>query len=95
MNPRQTVVYTRSNTRIEKLITLGEWVEFERLQVGQKILLGEVDPATGISKNRRTIFVGDCTPYTQPTTNDGGIGWSYDSDICKLYVLEVHEHGTT
>lgn len=35
------------------------------------------------------LVIGHATPYIQPTTNDGGIGWSWDSDICKCEVVAI------
>ena len=71
-------------TREEELITLGNWVKFGRLKPGQKLTLwfrNEKD-----LWKTKDIFVGDCTPYCRPTTNDGGLGWDWEDD---RYIIEV------
>lgn len=35
------------------------------------------------------FFIGNCTPYCYPTTNDGGIGWDW-SRFNHLKVLAVY-----
>jgi hypothetical protein len=33
------------------------------------------------------VLIGDATPYHEPSTNDGGIGWMYDSPYGKMEYL--------
>ena len=84
--------------RTEKLLTLGEYVKFGRLKVGQCLLIGEaITRGIGIKQewfttNTKSIWIGDATPYHTISKSDGGFGWDYNSDICQKYVLEIHEY---
>lgn len=78
-------------TKREKLIKLGEYVAFGRLEVGTKLLIGDVDE-NGVSVNTKIIWIGDATLYHCPTTSDGEIGWVWDRGECLKYVLEIHKY---
>lgn len=44
-------------------------------------------------KDGTVIIIGDATPYMQPTTSDGGIGWIWDSGHCSkkvAYIIVIH-----
>lgn len=86
-----TKIYENNKlVREEELITLGNWVKYGRLCPGQKLTLwwkNKEDLWT-----TKFIYVGDCTPYCQPTTDDGGIGWDWEGAICKKYVIEVRTY---
>lgn len=75
----------------EKLCTLKEYVQMERVKPGRKLLLGDVKD--GVHSNTETIWIGDATPYHAPSTNDGGFGWDYNAPIMKKFVLEIHTYG--
>lgn len=91
---RTTITYpsnSKDNPRQEKLVTLKEFVQMGRLVVGQCLYIGDVDEK-GLSSNTENIWIGDATPYHEPSTSDGGFGWNYDNPTMKKYVIEVHEH---
>lgn len=85
---RCTTIYEKNNNRREKLCSMREYVEMGRLSPGQKLLIGEVG-SEGESYNTETIWVGNATPFHRPSTSDAEIGWPYDDELMKLYVLEV------
>lgn len=92
---RNTLTYQHGKfVRREKLCTLREFLELDRLKVGQCILIGNINLDSGNSSNTMTIWIGDATLYHEPSTNDGGFGWDYEHPNMNKYVLEVHEHGT-
>lgn len=79
--------------RREKALTLEEYVKIGRLVPGQYLSLGEVKTdrdGREYHTNSEGFWVGDCTPYHQPSNSDGEIGWDYDAPIMKKIVLEVH-----
>lgn len=91
--PFVTTVYGKK-PRQEKLCTLLEYVQMSRLEPGHKLLLVEITKdASGreCSCNAETLYVGNCTPYIQPTTSDGEEGWDYSHPRMKKFVLEIHE----
>lgn len=69
----------------EKPLTLGEFIEPDRLKAGQRITVDDEHD------NRETFWIGHATVYHCPSTNDGGFGWLFDSEICKKYIVEVLE----
>lgn len=92
---RTTNIYTVNASgekliRSEKLCTLREFLEMNRLKIGQSLYLAEIDEQ-GRSKNSETIFIGDATPYTQPTTASEE-GWDYNHPRMKKFVLEIREY---
>lgn len=53
--------------------------------------LKDIDLSVGLAitiKNAKgeeeTFVVGDCTPYHEPSTNDGGFGWSNKYQNCVV-----------
>ena len=69
-------------------VSLAEYMHIYKLEPGQQIFLTKFEDGEYVPS--RDFWVGDATPYHEPSTNDGGFGWSYESDICKEYVSEVH-----
>lgn len=83
-----TKIYVNNvKMREEELITLENWVKFNRIEPGQKLKLWWKEKEYWKTE---IIWVGNCTPYIQPTENDGVIDWNFNSDICKRYIIEVH-----
>ena len=80
----------------EKLCTLLEWVSsLNRLEPGQKIYIGDIiNDSNGkeCSTNTEILYVGDCTPYHQPSLGDDEIGWDYKHPRMKKFVLEVYTY---
>jgi hypothetical protein len=64
------------------------------LTAGQLLVLGIVRKCEVSGKefvtDKEEIWIGDTTPYIRPTTNDGGIGWSWNDGPCTKHVLEIH-----
>lgn len=85
--------HNQNFVRSEKLCTLTEFVEMDRLAPGQKILVAEVgkDKAGGsFSTNSETFWVGDCTPFEGPNQKSED-GWNERIfPMMKKYVIEVH-----
>lgn len=79
-------------TRKEKCPTLAEYIAMGRLKPGQRIVLADIGEIKGKEcvKNAASLFVGDCTPYHEPSTSDAGIGWP-DSTRMSKYVVKVYE----
>lgn len=79
--------------RQEKLTTLREFIEMNRMRVGQKISLIEItDEATGAHTMPITLFVGNCTFDSQPSIGYPNSGWDRESKALALYVYEVVEY---
>ena len=74
----------------EKLMTLREFIELDRLRVGQQLYLVEINQ-TWITSGE-CVTIGDATVYHEPSDNDCGIGWSDDNPQMNKYVLEVHNN---
>ena len=75
--------------RMEKRCTLKEFIQMGRLVPGILILIGEENDNT-IQKTER-IIIGHATPYIEPSSTDGGIGWNYTEPRMNKVVVEVHE----
>lgn len=91
-------LYNRGEDRLvrsEKVCTLEEFISMNRLAPGQILLIAdlEVGNNTISHKNSETIIVGNCTPYHEPSTSDGGIGWNNNHSRMKKYVIEVIQTG--
>lgn len=88
-----TTVFGRNKTRHEKLCTLLEYVQMGRLEPGTRLHIVEIGEVNGreCSKNTETLYVGNCTPYMQPSTSDGEEGWDWKHPRMSKFVLEVHE----
>ena len=89
-----TTIFSRNKARHEKLCTLLEYLKMGRLEPGQKILIAEVKKDVNgreHSSHTETLYVGNCTPYIQPSTSDGGEGWDWKHPRMSKFVLEVHE----
>lgn len=81
--------------RREKALTLEEYVKMGRLEPGQYIHLAEVKADSDgreCHTNSEGFWVGDCTPYHQPSDSDGEIGWDYNVPTMKKIVLEIHTY---
>jgi hypothetical protein len=66
---------------LDKNITLTTYIKLHGLYVNTILLVHD-------GANIFNLIIGSATPYCQPTTNDGGIGWNYDVCDC-LTVLAV------
>lgn len=49
----------------------SDFIDDGKISAGMKITI-ENDSGT-----TRSFWVGDCTPYHEPSDNDGGFGWDY------------------
>jgi hypothetical protein len=78
-----------NGNRIEKLCTLLEWLQTDRLKIGQKIYLATI--VEDIASNHETLYVGNCTPYHQPNEDSGDEGWDWQHPRMSKFVLEVYE----
>lgn len=79
--------------RQEKLLTLREFIQLNKMRVGQELLLIEIqDEATGAHTSPIRLFIGNCTFDHQPTIGDENSGWDPNSRAMDLYVYEVIEH---
>ena len=60
-------------------MTLAKFMKTGRMEPGQYIKVVGAAP----------FWVGDCTPFHEPSENDGGFGWGnkYNTD---LLISEVH-----
>lgn len=77
----------------EKLCTLKEFLEMGRLKIGQKLHLAKIEKdksGVDISFDAEDVWIGDATPYHEPSTHDAGFGWDRDSNLCKKFVTEIH-----
>jgi len=70
--------------RSEKQLTLREW-----FGLGKELLPGMRFSLKGESSNE-TFYLGDATPYHQPSDNDGGFGWDMDHPRMSMLISEVH-----
>ncbi len=60
---------------------LQEAVELHRMPLSKAMEKFNFIPKVGtliLSEDGRALLVGNCTPFIQPTTSDGGMGWCYD-----------------
>lgn len=80
----------RRIVRSEKALTLKKYVELGRLEAGQYILIGEMDEKG--TRNTQGFWIGDATPYHEPSIGDGGFGWDYNAPMMALYVIEVNTY---
>ncbi len=80
------------HARSEKLCTLLEYVQMNRLEPGTMLHIGDVsvDGIVQTTLNTETFWVGHATPYHAPSTGDGEIGWDYNHPWMKKFVLEVY-----
>lgn len=53
--------------------TLGDFLESS----SRGFMVGDIIDIRSETGTERRLVVGNCTPYIQPTTNDGGIGWDW------------------
>lgn len=90
----KTIFYTYSKdeqfVRAEKRITLKEYFELgKEFTPGTFISLVSPKDTLGGHGEHESFYIGDCTPYMQPTTNDGGVGWNLEDPRFDMYVNEV------
>ena len=83
--------YNGEDRKEVKAMTFREFLENYELKPGMRLILvvlireGNIE----IASSYETFLVGDCTPYIQPTTNDGSIGWCYNHPRMDKWVAEV------
>jgi hypothetical protein len=69
----------------EKQLTLREYFELGRnLVPGMLFYLNHEDGFT------ESFLVGDCTPFQEPSDNDGGIGWNMSDPRMDMTITEIH-----
>ena len=75
----------------EKVCTLKEFIEVDRLKAGHFIFIGEVivNDNLEITKNTQSFWVGDCTPFCGPSAKTG-FQWDLNAPFMKKFVLEIH-----
>ena len=63
------IYHDGEHIRQEKALTLEEYVKYGRLNPGQYILVGEIKYHRDCECHTNTegFWVGDCTPYHQPS----------------------------
>lgn len=81
--------------RSEKPITLKEYIELNReFKPGMHFTLVErnfnTEGKPETHNGWESFYVGNCTPYLNPTTNDGGIGWDMNHPRMAKYISEIH-----
>jgi hypothetical protein len=87
-----TMIYGNDYQRAEKLVSLREYIEMDRLNIGQKIIIARRNKDGEFIEYPETIWIGNATLYHQPTDNDAEIGWDFDDEIMDYYVMEVREY---
>lgn len=65
--------------------TLGGYLR----KSGRGLLVGDVVDLRDENGNEKRLIVGNCTPYIEPTTFDGGIGWSWDEGYGTWAITHV------
>lgn len=86
----------------EKLCTLREFVEMNRLKPGQKLLIGKVESSREQSElhlDTDILYVGNCTPIHELTSyfENGNnyfklenTKWNFHHPRMDKFVLEIH-----
>lgn len=68
----------------DETLSLREYMETDGIFPGQKIILQDSDG------DSFQIWIGDATPYHEPSDNDGGFGWEtkelLDCKITSIYL---------
>lgn len=89
--PTTTTFHKNTFVFAEKQLTLKEYCQLGRIKPGQQLYLADVD-SSGCTRNGKTIWIGDATPYIIPTTNDGGIGWDLNDPLMAKAVVEIYTY---
>lgn len=66
-------------------ITLREFIETDGLFPGIKIILEDCEG------NPFQIWIGDATPYHEPSDNDGGFGWETE-ELLNCKITSIHNY---
>lgn len=77
--------YVLAKLREEKQLTLGEFIQLNRLEVGQIIDLADEN---GYSFR---LFVGNCTLHHTIANSSSNIGWPVNDPIMNWHVTQVLE----
>ncbi len=70
-----------------KNTTVGSYLES-----GGKLIPGALFYLKSKSGENFTMLVGHSTPYIQPTTNDGGIGWDWTDNTAIIEKIEFYDY---
>ena len=71
---------------VQEAMTFRNWLaNTNQIKPGTFIVLGEND-----GNMTESFVIGDCTPYMQPSNNDGCMGWDDSHPRFDEWVLEVH-----
>ena len=96
VNTFHTSIFKKEKwVRSEKICTLKDFLAMGRLKPGQSILIGEISKDSNgreYSCNTEVLYVGNCTPYHQPSMTDAEIGWDNNDSRMSKYILEVYEN---
>ena len=81
--------------RSEKPLTLKEYILMEReVTPGMHFSLVNIDFNTDDNPKTytgyETFYIGNATPYHEPSINDGGFGWNLDHERMGKYISEIH-----
>ena len=82
---------TGSAGKSEKGLTLREYFELDReLKPGMLFCLINTPNDAGGHTSYEDFYIGDCTPYMEPSENDGGLGWDYDNPRMDKIINEIY-----
>ena len=69
----------------EKQLTLREYFQLDRdLVPGMLFYLDHEDGAS------ESFLIGDCTPFQEPSSSDGGFGWNMNDPRMDMSIVEIH-----
>ena len=71
--------------RHEKQLTLREYIH-----LGRDLVSGMLFYLTHESGASESFLVGDCTPFQEPSSSDGCIGWNMNDPRMDMSIVEIH-----
>lgn len=89
--------YNNVGTRTfeQKACTLEQYITAGKARPGTYIVIATVKQDKNGKEyccNAEHIWIGNCTPYHEPSTSDGGFGWGTDHPRMKKFVIEIHNY---